>query len=162
MWIPSIFKSDKGAANRPEILVITVDDKLYYALFSVSIDIGWTIRRARTAEGAWRDLRSNPAAIVVYDARLPSGDWQDDLRSFSTFPRRPLVFLAAPEVDEEVWRTVLRCNGYDAVKRSAGVREWMRALRFAWLSRCAEERDNAEPACADARIGANSGASASV
>ena len=137
MWSPSIFKADakKPAGNRGGILVVTGDDRLFYSLFAASLDIGWSLRRARTFEEAWKGLRSQPAPVVVYDERLPRVDWRDALRSFSSFPGRTLVFLAAPEVDEDIWRAVLHCHGYDVVKRSAGGNEWISMLRFAWLSR---------------------------
>jgi DNA-binding response OmpR family regulator len=146
MWISSIFgaaRNGKGRcqaekAVRPGILVITVDDRLYYWLFSISIDIGWSIRRARTVEEAREDFSSRPMPVVVYDERLPRADWRNGLRRLSAFPEHPAVLLAVPEVDEDLWQTVLRCQGYDVVKRSAGGNEWMQMLRFAWLSK--EER----------------------
>ena len=137
MWIPSILKASakKRTGNSAGILVVTGDDRLFYSLFAVSLDIGWSIRRARTFEEAWKGLNSQPPPVVIYEERLPRVDWRDALRSFSSFPGHPLVFLAAPDVDEDIWRTVLHCRGYDAVKRSAGGNEWIRMLRFAWLSR---------------------------
>src|ERR1017187_9497647 len=142
MWISSIFgtaRNGKGQrqpekAARPGILVITVDDRLYYSLLSVSIEIGWNIRRARTVEDAWEGFCSRPMPVVVYDERLPRADWPTALRRLSTLPEHPAVLLAVPEVDEDLWRMVLRCQGYDVVKRSAGGNEWMQMLRFAWLS----------------------------
>jgi hypothetical protein len=146
MWIPSILKAaarkEVPETGRAEVLVITRDDRLFYSLFAVSMDIGWGIRRARTFEEAWQGLRSRPVQVVVYDECLPRFNWQDALRSFSAFPGHPLVFLAAPEVNEDIWRAVLRCHGYDAVARSAGEKEWIRMLRFAWLTRFADERGN--------------------
>jgi hypothetical protein len=107
------------------------------------------IRRARTFEEAWQGLRWQPVQVVVYDGCLPQCDWKDAFRSFSAFPGHPRVVLAAPEVDEDIWRAVLRCHGYDAVRRSAGQKEWIQMLRFAWLTRFREREGNRT---ADARI----------
>jgi hypothetical protein len=135
MWISSLLKAaQRPSASRTGILVITADDRLFYSVFAASLEIGWNIHRARTVEEAWKGLQAQPVPVVIYDSRLPRVDWRDALRSFSAFPSHPLVFLAAPEVDEDIWRTVLRCHGYDAVKRSAGNGEWTRMLRFARLS----------------------------
>ncbi len=93
MWIPSILKSAarKVAPETPRagILVITPDDRFFYSLFAVSLDMGWTIRRARTFESAWKGLRSQPVPVVIYDERLPQVDWRDALRTFSAFPGAP-------------------------------------------------------------------------
>ncbi len=121
--------------GRAGILVITADDRFYYSLLSVAIDIGWTIQRSRTVEGAWQGFRPQAVPIVVYDERLPGADWRDDLRALSLCPARPVVLLAVCEVDEERWRMVLRCQGYDAIGRSASGDEWIRMLRFAWDSK---------------------------
>jgi hypothetical protein len=145
MWIPNVLKNSRhdakpsaepgGSAEAPGVLVVTLDDRLYYSIFPVAADLGWTIRRARSFEDAWKELHSGRLPLVIYDEHLPGTDWEGDLRSFSTFPARPLVVLAVPEVNEDLWRAVLRCHGYDAVKRTARESEWLRTLRFAWLSR---------------------------
>jgi DNA-binding NarL/FixJ family response regulator len=164
MWISSIFRAtakrtvnpsfgaeyrQAAETRRIEVLVVTRDDRLFYSLFAVSMDIRWVIRRARTFEEAWQGLRWQPVQVVVYDGCLPQCDWKDALRSFSAFPGHPRVVLAAPEVDEDIWRAVLRCHGYDAVRRSAGQKEWIQMLRFAWLTRFREREGNRT---ADARI----------
>jgi hypothetical protein len=117
------------------VLVITADDRFYYSLFSVCLDMDWNIRRARSAGRAHEELRSRPVPVVVYDERLPWGDWREDLRSVSSLAERPAVVLAAARVEEDVWKAVLRCEGYDLIRRSAPCGEWRRMLQFAWLSR---------------------------
>lgn len=116
-------------------MVITVDDRLYYSLLSVSLDMGWKIRRVRTVEQAREGLPFCAAPIVVFDERLPRADWREALREFNDLSCHPLVLLAVPEVNEDVWQTVLRCHGYDVIKRSARGGEWVRVLQFAWISK---------------------------
>jgi hypothetical protein len=49
-------------------------------------------------------------------------------------PNYRRILLAAPSIDEDLWREVLVRHGYDVVKRSAGSEELKRIFRFAWLS----------------------------
>jgi hypothetical protein len=135
MRIASFFNPAGTIADeRPGVMVITRDDGFYYSLFSVSLEIGWSIHRARSVERAWEGLHSQPVPVVVYDERLPCDDWREGLRSCGAFPGHPVILLAASEVNEDLWRTVLHCHGYDAVRRSANWNEWARMLRFAWHS----------------------------
>jgi hypothetical protein len=42
--------------------------------------------------------------------------------------------LAAPSIDEELWKNVLSRHGYDVVERTASSEQLGRVFRFAWLS----------------------------
>lgn len=117
------------------ILAITSEDRLFYLLLSASIDLGWKIVWARSIERACDLYFTQPTPLVIYDQRLPGIDWREGVARIAAFPGDPVVLLAASEVDEDVWETVRRCRGYDAVRRSAGSQEWRRELQFAGLSR---------------------------
>jgi hypothetical protein len=122
------------APRQPAVLAITSDDRLYYLLLSASIDLRWKISRARTIERALELCRSQPTPLAIYDECLPGVDWREALPGVTGFPDHPVVVLAASEVNEEIWRSVLRYRGYDLVRRAAGSEEWKRELRFAWLA----------------------------
>ena len=151
MWIPSVFRpavSERSPnaprqTGAPGVLVVTADDKFYYLLLSLAIDLGWGIRRARNLVTAAQHMTAHPMPIVVYDERLPYSHWRDGVRALGLFEAHPLIVLATRRLDEEIWRIVLECKGYDALERSARKEEWIRTLRFAWLSYCrpAEELD---------------------
>jgi hypothetical protein len=142
MWIPSVFRlavtersPDHARRTRtPGVLVVTADDKFYYLLLSLAIDLGWGIRRARNLVSAGQQMASHPMPIVVYDERLPYSQWRDGLRALGSREGHPLVLLATRRLDEDIWRIVLECKGYDALERAARKEEWTRMLRFAWLS----------------------------
>ncbi len=152
MWIPSVFRtavSERSAnvtrrTGAPGVLVVTADDKFYYLLLSLTIDLGWGIHRARNLLSAAEHMASHPMPIVVYDERLPYSHWRDGVRALGSLEARPLILLATRRLDEEIWRIVLECKGYDALERGARKEEWIRMLRFAWLSYCrpAEEPDD--------------------
>jgi hypothetical protein len=160
MWIPSVFRlavSERSPnltrqTGAPGVLVVTADDKFYYLLLSLAIDLGWSILRARNLVSAEEHMTSHPMPIVVYDERLPYSHWRDGLRALSSLGGRPLILLATRRLDEDIWRIVLECKGYDALERAARKEEWTRMLRFAWLSFC---RPAEEPDCLPAAILSN-------
>ncbi len=147
MWVPARFRTaapdelvqvaQRLETDPPEVLAITSEDRMYYLLLSASIDLGWKIAWARTVGRAFELYRVRPRPLVIFDERLPGADWREALPGIGSLPHHPLILLAASKVNEEIWRTVLRCRGYDAVKRSAGSQEWARELRFAWRSKVA-------------------------
>jgi len=71
---------------------------------------------------------------VIFDRNLPNVDWRRALDQLSAAASNGRVLLAAPEVDEDLWRLVLRRHGYDVLVRSADTEQLKRELRFAWLS----------------------------
>ena len=130
-----VVTENRRDSRLPGVLAITSDDRLFYLILSASIDLSWKITRARTIERAFELCSSQPAPVIIYDECLPDVDWRDALPVVTGFPEHPAVLLAVSEVNEEIWHGVLKCRGYDAVRRSAGSEEWRRELRFAGLSR---------------------------
>jgi CheY-like chemotaxis protein len=137
MWLPARPRGGAEPAATPSVLALTSDDRLYCQLLSAAIDPGWKITWARSIVRAFELCCAQPRPLVVCDQCLPGMDWRDALRSATTLPDHPVVLLAVPQIDEEVWASVLRCHGYDAVRRAAGSAEWRRELRFAWTWRSA-------------------------
>ena len=103
MWIPSVFRAAVSERSpnvarqtgAPGVLVVTADDKFYYLLLSLAIDLGWGIRRARNLGSAAEQMTSHPMPIVVYDERLPYSHWRDGLRALSV-ARSPPVHPLSP------------------------------------------------------------------
>lgn len=77
-------------------------------------------------------MKSSP--IVIYDSNLPGVEWGWAFDQLSAVPSRPRILLAAPSIDEELWRNVLHRHGYDVVERAASSEHLGRVFRFAWLS----------------------------
>jgi hypothetical protein len=77
-------------------------------------------------------LKSPP--IVIYDSDLPGVEWGWAFDRLSAVQNSPRILLAAPRIDEELWRNVLRRHGYDVVERTASSEQLGRVFRFAWLS----------------------------
>jgi hypothetical protein len=122
------------ATCRPGVLAVTADIRFYSGVLSVTSATRWSTEWARTPGRAVEICRLESTPIVIYDANLPGIDWGCAFDLMNAVPNRRRILLAAPSIDEDLWRKVLLRHGYDLVKRSASSEELKRIFRFAWLS----------------------------
>ena len=131
------------------ILTITADLRFYSSILSAAYSYGWSAEWANSMNRGLEICGSRVIRIVIYDRSLPHVDWQYALDHLSSAASQARILLAAPEVDEDLWRTVLRRRGYDVLARSANPEQLKRELRFAWLSLQApmpqEQRETVAP-----------------
>jgi len=123
-----------GNNSHPRVLAVTADIVFYAGVLSAASSAQWRTEWARTFNRATEICRLKSPPIVIYDSNLPGVDWEWAFERLSTLPNRPRILLAAPSIDEELWRNVLRRHGYDVVERAASSEQLGRAFRFAWLS----------------------------
>lgn len=123
-----------SALLAPQILTVSADVGFYSAVLTAANSWGWRAEWARSMKRGVEICRSGVAPIVIYDRNLPGVDWHNAVDQLSKAASKGRVLLAAPEIDEDLWRTVLRRHGYDVLPRSADADELKRQLRFAWLS----------------------------
>jgi hypothetical protein len=116
------------------VLAVTADIGFYAGVLSAASSAQWRTEWARTFNRATEICRLKSPPIVIYDSNLPGVDWEWAFERLSTVPNRPRILLAAPSIDEELWRNVLRRHGYDVVERAASSEQLGRVFRFAWLS----------------------------
>jgi DNA-binding response OmpR family regulator len=141
-------------ADRPPVLAITADLRLYASVLSAADSFGWGLQWARTISRGVETCWSMRHPIVIYDRDLPNVDWRCALDLLIETASHGRVLLAASSVDEDLWRIVLRRHGYDVLSKPVHAEQVRRDLRFAWLSM----RETGEPAvegsvsCSMARI----------
>ena len=123
-----------GAASEPHIVTVTADVNFYSGVLSATRSCGWNAEWARSLKRAVEICRSRLTPIVIYDRNLPDVDWRRALDQLSGTAYDVRILVAAPDVDEDLWRMVLRRHGYDVLARSASAEQLERELRFAWLS----------------------------
>ena len=124
----------EDAVPYPGILAITADLAFYSSILSAAYSCGWSAEWASSINRGLEICGSRVIRIVVYDRNLPWVDWRYGLDRLSAATSNARILLAAPRIDEDLWRTVLRRRGYDVLTRSAGSEQLKRELRFAWLS----------------------------
>src|SRR6185437_15659750 len=95
---------------------------------------GWNAEWARSLKRGVEICRRSLTPIVIYDRNLPDVDWRRALDQLSGAACDVRIILAAPDVDEDLWRNVLHRHGYDVLTRSASAEQLERELRFAWIS----------------------------
>jgi DNA-binding response OmpR family regulator len=120
----------------PRVLAVTADLAFYSGILNAASSAHWHAEWARSLNRAVEICSSKSMPIVVFDANLPDIDWAWAFERLAAIPNAPRLVLAAPSVDEDLWRNVLQRHGYDVVKRSASSDELRRLFRFAWLSMC--------------------------
>lgn len=118
----------------PHILTVTADLNFYSGVLSATRSCGWNAEWARSLKRAVEICRSRLTPIVIYDRNLPDVDWRRALDQLSGAAYEVRILVAAPDVDEDLWRTVLHRHGYDVLARSSSAEQLERELRFAWLS----------------------------
>jgi len=145
------FQDDRTAedVSHPDILAITADLGFYSCILSAACSCGWSAEWASSMSRGLEICGSRVIRIVIYDRNLPRVDWRNALAQLSSTASHARILLAAPQIDEDLWRTVLRSRGYDVLARSASSEQLKRELRFAWLSlresRHYEEQGTAAP-----------------
>ena len=127
-------KRPEDAVPYPGILAITADLSFYSSILCAAYSYGWSAEWASSINRGLQICESRVIRIVIYDRSLPRVDWRYALDHLSSAASQARILLAAPQVDEDLWRTVLRRRGYDVLTRSAGSEQLKRELRFAWLS----------------------------
>jgi hypothetical protein len=120
--------------HQPRVLAVTADLCFYSGVLNAASSVRWRTEWARTLNRAVEICRLKSPPIVIYDSNLPGVEWGCAFDQLSSVPSRPRILLAAPSIDEELWRNVLRRRGYDVVERAASSEQLGRVFRFAWLS----------------------------
>jgi hypothetical protein len=118
----------------PRIVAVSADLSFYSRILSGACSWGWSADWANSMNRALQICGSNHVQIVIYDRNLPRIDWRVAIDRLHTVAPGARILMAAPEIDEDLWRTVLRRRGYDVMSRSASWEQVKRELRFAWLS----------------------------
>ena len=137
LFAPSQDRGDTkiiGNNRYPRVLAVTADLCFYSGVLNAASSAQWRTDWARTLNRAIEICLSETPPIVIYDGNLPGVEWGQAFDRLSALPNHPRILLAAPSIDEELWRNVLRRNGYDVVERAASSEQLGRVFRFAWLS----------------------------
>jgi hypothetical protein len=134
---PSPSRGIAGIAEnnrRPLVLAVSADLGFYAGVLNAASSVQWRTDWARTLNRAIEICGLKSPPIVIYDSILPGVEWGRAFDRLSAMPICPRILLAAPSIDEELWRSVLRRHGYDVVDRAASSEQLGRMFRFAWLS----------------------------
>jgi DNA-binding response OmpR family regulator len=122
---------DAGDKTALRLLLVTLDDSLYFSIHSAATRAGWDLKLARNVEQSLRILDEFKASLLIYDWSPEEDDWRLAVDRFAARRDPPCVLLASRIVDEYLWTELLTHGGFDVVPRSAGAEELVRRIRFA-------------------------------
>jgi DNA-binding NtrC family response regulator len=84
-----------------------------------------------THASALSTLRRRQVAIVVCDAELAPGSWQEMLQHLSNLPDPPLLIVSSRLADERLWAEALNLGAYDVLVQPFDSLEVVRILSLA-------------------------------
>lgn len=117
-----------------QIVLISPDDSDGLSLQRMFDGSQATVTWFRTRENALAHLRENPFGVVVVNADVADGCWQDVLEALSHFDHPPYLIVSSRVVDESVWAEVLNLGGYDVLSTPFEPDEVLRVCAGAWLA----------------------------
>jgi len=137
LFAPSPTRGIAGVAcnnGEPRVLAVTADLCFYSGVLNAATSARWRTEWARTLDRALELYRLKSPPVVIYDGNLPGVEWGWAFDRLSAVAGHARILLAAPSIDEELWKNVLSRHGYDVVERTASSEQLGRVFRFAWLS----------------------------
>ncbi|MFN7923089.1 MAG: hypothetical protein U0Q16_23505 [Bryobacteraceae bacterium] len=117
----------------PERMVAVLRSRQDFdALGRILARSNWRPLWASSIGEAERLLLSSPSGVVVCEAELPDGRWQDLAARTARQGLHPLIVVASRLADEELWTAVLTFGGFDLVAMPFHERELLGSVAQAW------------------------------
>jgi DNA-binding NtrC family response regulator len=113
-----------------DILTIGDDPPLTACLSRLFRGSEWSIANARTCQGAVSILEHTPAAIALFDQRLPDATWHEAAAALGGVPDAPVLVVVSNDpllVDE-----VISMGGFDVLLRPLEEADVMWTIACAW------------------------------
>jgi hypothetical protein len=134
----------RTAGTQYELLAITPDTRFFSSILFTATPHAWTVRWARSVNGAKGILARRTIPVILYDWYCAADDWATSIERLKLIPEDPCIVLAARGVDEDLWRRALNRRVYDVVSRTGQVGHLVATLEFAWKWKV-ERHGQAEP-----------------
>jgi FixJ family two-component response regulator len=93
----------------------------------------WDLFEASSLAETFSLLRRQPLVVLISEAVLPDGGWQQLLRYTLRFPVPPPLVVVAGRADESLWMEVLNRGGYNLLSKPFQDQEVFQVLSHAWM-----------------------------
>jgi hypothetical protein len=100
----------------------------------------WRLHAVNTYREAMMELCHDRAPVIVCNAKLPDGTWEDILSGACYQTPRPRLIVLSKEPDEQLWSEVLNMGGFDLISSGMSTDDVRRLLDSAWRNWCDEAR----------------------
>ncbi len=122
---------NETAEKAERLLLVTLDEDLYFSLRTAAFHCGWELWKAGTVEQGQQLLDESGAPLVIYDWNPDNGDWQAAVDQFVARGDHPCVLLASKVIDDYLLAELVRRGGFGAISRAATEEQLVRSIRFA-------------------------------
>ncbi len=124
-----------GSVDRVvNILAISPYEEDQVILRNIFGHSNWNLRCARSWREARACLQADATPVVLCEAGLPDGTWQNVLVDLEGMPGKPLLIVTARLADDRLWAEVLNLGGYDVLMKPFDQTEVVRVISLAWLN----------------------------
>jgi DNA-binding NtrC family response regulator len=128
-------RADGDAPDRTvSVLAISSHEEDHVVLKNIFSHSNWRLRCAKSLREARAWLQAHATPVVVCDAYLPDGKWNEMLAQAQSLPGQPLLVVTSRSADDTLWAEVLNLGGYDVLMKPFEHSEVVRVLSLAWLN----------------------------
>ena len=126
--------SDESTGAQVTVLAVAPEpDRL--ALRRMFEHSRWTLLEAATVAEAASVLNGCPAVVLICEAALPDGTWEQLLDLADALPVPPPVIVTARFADDDLWMHVLNRGGYNLLGKPFSEKEVFEMVSVAWRHR---------------------------
>lgn len=115
-----------------EVLVVAAGQPDYAALSGILTHPDWELHHIPNCREARAFLGHQPVAVVLSNAELPDGDWEDLVDQAENSPEPPSMIVFSRLADDRLWAEVLNLGGYDLLETPFHPAEVRRVAHAAW------------------------------
>jgi FixJ family two-component response regulator len=132
---PFLFRPrDRGTrdpSRRIPIVALGLSDQNHGVLIGVSLPDLLDVHRVKSCEDAMILTRRLDAPVILLDRDWFGTDWRVAVKNLASLPQRPCVILLSGTSDQQLWRELARCGGYDTLLKPLQKEHVARMIRLA-------------------------------
>jgi hypothetical protein len=115
-----------------KLLAISHDRGCQERLKDLAEFYGWDLFLCANCEGAESVLRTESVPIVLCDCDTLDISWRDAFQIVLSSDPSRCVVLCSKADNDRLWQEVIRCGGYDVVRKPLREEQVVRTVQFAW------------------------------
>ena len=119
--------------DKPAALAISCDVADRETLQEIFRAAGWRLTIADTVSIGLATQRKHPVPIILFDRRLPEGDWRKTVSALAGLAGNPWVILLSDHCDQNLWDDLTAMGGSDILRTPLNATMATRAIKSGWL-----------------------------
>jgi len=127
------------------VLLVSPSDSDHRSFERIFSHTKWALSHASSCREALAALQQAFVPVVVCEARLPDGTWQDLLEAFQARPIPPLMIVTSDFADTALWAEALNLGAYDFLAKPFNQSEVIQIISLAWLFWKEQSRRKPQP-----------------